>query len=177
MFLRPTLIFALLIPNAAMADCTIPAYVRSEAPGAPVILSAPDAGAEQVGVMPMVNDSERGMMGGHALITDIRDGYAAVTQVAGWDNPALTAPDGWVSAADLVFVAQTQKGFAAPDAASQVLWQGQDWIYPDMIAMLEACDGEWVALRLLDAPPADPIWVRGICAGQETTCDGVTGDN
>ena len=176
MLLRHTLILAALAPQAALADCAIPAYVRSEVPGAPAILAAPEAGAEQVGVVPMANDSERGMMGGHALITDIRHGYAAVTQVAAWDNPDRTGPDGWVSTADLVFVAQTQKGFAAPDAASQLLWQGQDWIYPDMIATLAACDGEWVALTLVDGSPTAPFWVRGICAGQETTCDGVGGD-
>ncbi|MGL4309113.1 MAG: hypothetical protein ACRCSU_01400 [Paracoccaceae bacterium] len=176
MLLRPALILALVLPQTAIAECAIPAFVRADAPGAPVILSAPEDGSEQIGAVPMVNDDERGMMGGEATITDIRNGYAHLSKITAWDNRDVTAPDGWVSAADLAFVVQTAKGFAAADATAQMLWQGDDWIYPDMFTTLEACEGAWVALRMADPKISDPIWVRGVCGGQETTCDGVQGD-
>ena len=175
---RPAVLLslALLAAPPLHAECTLDAYVRSDVPGVPVILSAPAADAPVIGAMPMVNDAERGRMGAAARIVDIRDGFAAVRQIAAWDNHDLSAPDGWVAAADLTFVVQTQKGFDQPDPAAKVVWQGDDWIYPDMIAEPVACQGDWVALRLADAKDPAPVWVRGVCGGQETTCDGVKGD-
>ncbi|MCY1128046.1 hypothetical protein OU426_14375 [Frigidibacter sp. RF13] len=141
-----------------------------------MILAGPDAAAVRIGTVPMVDDPDHGRMSGELTITDIRDGYAAVTGVHAWGNPDQTAPDGWVNVADLAFVAQTQKGFTAPDPTADVIWQDEDWIYPDRIAQLVACEGDWVALRLADQKTDAPIWVRGICGAQETTCDGTTGD-
>ncbi|WP_284164836.1 hypothetical protein [Frigidibacter sp. SD6-1] len=108
--------------HAALAACTLPAFVRSEVPGASAILAAPTTGAAQIGNVPMVDDPDHGRMGGEVTITDIRDGYAAITDVHAWGDPDRTA-----------------------------LW-------------------------LADQRTEAPIWVRGICGAQETTCDGVTGN-
>ena len=166
----------LVMAQAAQAECHIPTFVRSTAIGEPAILSAPSPDAAVLGSMPMVEDPERGPMGAEALIVEIRDGYADLRRVVAWSDPDRTAPDGWVDAAELGFVVQTEKGFAQPDPSSEVVWQGQDWIYTDMIDTLLACEGEWVALQMVDAKTPDPVWVRGVCNGQETTCDGVQGD-
>lgn len=163
--------------DAALADarCGFGAFVRPDVAGAPVVVDAPADGAAHLGAMPMVNDAERGMMGAAAQVTDVKNGFAAVTDVSAWDGEKADL-EGWVSARDLAFVVQTGKGFAAPDPASEVLWQGDDWIMPDMIAGIVDCQGEWVALELADNAAKAPVWVRGVCSGQETTCDGVKGD-
>lgn len=181
MTIRSLFIFALVglgvVSNAAFANtrCGFGAFVRTDVAGAPVVVDAPADGAAHLGAMPMVNDAERGMMGAGAQVTDVKNGFAAVTDVSAWDGEK-TDLQGWVSARDLAFVVQTAKGFAAPDPASEVLWQGEDWIMPDMIADIVDCQDEWVALELADNAAKAPVWVRGVCSGQETTCDGVKGD-
>ena len=181
MFLHRSFVFAFLGfglgAGAAVADarCGFDAFVRPEVVGAPVVVDAPADGAAHLGAMPMVNDPERGMMGAGVRVTDVKNGFAAVTDVRAWEGEKADL-QGWVSARDLAFVVQTGKGFAAPDPASEVVWQGDDWIMPDMIAGIVDCQGEWVALQLADAAVQAPVWVRGVCAGQETTCDGVQGD-
>lgn len=174
--LRLSFVTAVLVsfalPVAAEGGCNIPAFVRPNLPGAPVVVDAPADGAAHLGAMPMVNDPERGMMGALAVVTAVKNGFAAVTGVKPWAGEPV-ALEGWVMARDLAFMVQTTKGFAGPDEAADVLWSGEA-IYPDMFAGIEACQGEWVGLRL--AGVADPVWVRGVCAAQNGGCDGVTGD-
>ncbi len=167
----------LVFAQSALADtpCRIGAYVRPDVPGNPVVVDAPADGAADLGVMPMVNDADRGRMGASATITEVKNGYAAVTDIRPYQGQMLEQ-SGWVSARDLGFVVQTSKGFAAPDPASNVIWTGVDWISSDMFTTILDCKGEWVALQMADIAIAAPVWVRGTCAGQETTCDSVTGD-
>ncbi len=166
-----------MMATTAVAEtaCGFGAVVRSDVVGAPVVVDAPADGAAHLGAMPMIDDPERGMMGAKAMVTDVQNGFAEVTDVSAWNGEA-TDLQGWISARDLAFVVQTAKGFAAPDPASEVLWQGDSWIMPDMIAGLVDCQGEWVALELADKAANGPVWVRGVCAGHDATCDGVKGD-
>ena len=160
-------------PAFAGGTCALQGTITPTAPGVPAIVDAAADGAGHLGRMPMVQDPERGVMGPSFIITDVQNGYAFVTDVKPWEG-VESVPEGWVSTDDITFVAQTTKGFAAPDGSAAVLWTSTDWIYPDMIAKISGCSGEWAELRLHGQP--EPVWVRGTCGNQDTTCDGVSGD-
>jgi hypothetical protein len=170
------LVACLLAPLCANAQdrCAVQGMIDPTAIGSPVIVDAAADGAAHLGHMPMVEDADRGRVGPSFVVTDVQNGFAYVTAVQAFDG-ATTAPDGWIATTDIRFVGQTHKGFAAPDAAAAVVWQSQDWLYPDAIAELTACQGDWAEVRLLDAP-GTAVWLRGTCANQQTTCDGTKGD-
>ncbi|MCU0908519.1 MAG: hypothetical protein MUF73_14030 [Rhodobacteraceae bacterium] len=155
--------------------CAVDAYVRPGLTKAPPLRASPAEGSPVTGHLPMVHDPDRGWMGPSVVITGIREGHAGVRDIRVWDGEDIPLT-GWIATPALAFVVQTYRGFAAPDPSAPVVWSGDDWITPDRIADILDCRGEWVALRLLDPAIAAPVWVRGVCGGQETTCDGVQGD-
>lgn len=172
--LLPALLVFPALPLLADPACNVPAFVASSAPGAPVIVDAPADGAADLGAMPMVQDPDRGRVGPSFMITEISNGYAHVNTVRAFGSDK-TAPDGWVATTDLAVVAQTTKGFAAPDPSSAVVWQSAEGLATDQIVALTGCQGAWVELRLHGAGQT-PVWLRGLCDLQQPNCDGAKGD-
>jgi hypothetical protein len=86
---------------------------------------------------------------------------------------------------------QTRRGFARPDARSPVVVDfGTEMEDVADVTRIVACSGEWALVEgryrpaaRQAAPAGRPprngaftAWVRGLCANQVTTCDGVSGD-
>jgi hypothetical protein len=172
----PRLILAvclLPLPAAAQSTCAFDAYTDFDNP-APAIHAAPSADSAQVGIAPHGTEADDGFaFGADVTVTAMQDGWARVTNVVSW-NDQPTAPDGWIDGAGIMFTAQTDVMFAAPDPASEVVWDMTGTPYIDVLL---DCDGEWAKVSFADDDEVTHTgWVRGICSTQETTCDGIFGD-
>jgi hypothetical protein len=172
----PRLLIALCLlplPAVAQSVCAFDAYTDFANP-APAIHAEPSAGSAQVGIAPHGSEAEDGFaFGAYVTVTEMQDGWAHVTNVVGW-NDTTTAPDGWIDGENIMFTAQTDVMFAQPDPMSDVVWDVSEWPYID--ALLD-CDGAWAKIVFHDDDEVGHTgWVRGICATQETTCDGIFGD-
>jgi hypothetical protein len=172
----PRLLLALCLlplPAAAQSICAFDAYTDWSGPG-PAIHAGPSADTERLGWAPHSTiDDEGSVFGAYVTVTEMQDGWAHVTDIVSWSDEN-TAPDGWINGDDILFTAQTDVMFAAPDPVSAVVWQLNDYSY---IKALLDCDGEWAKVIIRTDNEVDFTgWVRGICAIQETTCDGTFGD-
>ena len=168
-----TAIFLLPLPAAAQSICAFDAYTDFANP-APAIHAGPSPNSSQIGTAPHGTEAVDGFaFGAYVTVTEMQDGWAHVTNVVAW-NDQTTAPDGWINGDDIQFTAQTDVMFAAPDPASDVVWETNNYSY---IKTLLDCDGEWAKVIMRTDNEVDFTgWVRGICAVQETTCDGTFGD-
>ena len=177
--------FTLALPMAALAQeaCNIPAYSVGNLGVSIAVHDAPELAS------PLLGSLVRGEMGGddeglgaEFTIVEAKDGWVRIAGVTGIDGIGPGGPEGWIDGAYVRFVAQAELGFAAPDAGSAVAYANHNW--PFALAVLD-CKGEWAQIRfdLLQDGPEDWValgqataWVRGACANQRTTCDGVSGD-
>lgn len=82
---------------------------------------------------------------------------------------------GWISGKVIAFQIQSRKGFAEPDNKSAAVFEGQDgpggWLY------VANCEDKWAQIAYGTPKEEKRAWFRGICAMQETSCDGVHGDD
>jgi hypothetical protein len=171
---RILLLLCLLpLPAAAKSICAFDAYTDYNAP-APAIHAGPSEAAAQIGTAPrVVAEGDDFTFGAYVTVTEMQDGWAYVTHVVDW-NGETTGPDGWINGENIMFTAQTDVMFAQPDPMSDVVWDVSAWPYIDTLL---DCDGEWAKITFHDDDEVDHTgWVRGICAIQETTCDGTFGD-
>jgi hypothetical protein len=161
------------LPATAQSVCAFDAYTDFGNP-APAIHAGPSASSAQVGTAPHGSEVEDGFaFGAYVTVTEMRSGWAHVTNVVSW-NDKTTAPDGWINGDDIQFTAQTDVMFVEPDPSTDVVWKMNDYSY---IKALLDCDGEWAKVIISTDNEVDFTgWVRGICATQETTCDGTFGD-
>jgi hypothetical protein len=180
--LRPGLVLALLAPPAlADTPCALPAH-SGWGSDPPAIHAAPAPDSAVLGHAPQgAPGTDEAGRGAVFTVTEVRNGWARVAGVTGPTGEGA-APDGWISAEAVAFMAQTQVAFAGPDAEAAVVWTGMDW--PGTGALL-GCKGDWAHLRfpLPERRGAEYVevgqvtgWVRGLCNNQWTTCDGVQGD-
>ncbi len=116
-------------------------------------------------------------------VVEARDGWFRIENARRWSQAgqgASTLPSGWVSGRFVGFQLQTDKAFAEPDPASPVVvtsWDEDGGLSQFGYRNPTACRGEWVRLTVVGRDGRERQgWVRGVCALQETTCDGVQGD-
>jgi hypothetical protein len=173
MFRIALLVSCAASPCAAASTCRFDAYTDWGSQ-APAIHAGPSADTPQIGIAPHTTaEGDDFVFGAYVTVTAMQNGWAHVTNVVDW-NYEKSAPDGWIDGADIAFIAQTDVMFARADPASQVIWSGPDQPYAK--ALLD-CDGQWAKITFTNEAAEDHTgWVRGICAIQETTCDGVRGD-
>ena len=101
------------------------------------------------------------------------------------------AGQGWVSGRHVGFQVQSTKAFTRPDPASPVAVAfGHPMEDLATVERVVACSGEWALVDGRYRPPDQQAlepgerprsgsfrgWVRGVCANQMTSCDGVVGD-
>jgi hypothetical protein len=182
--LRAVLGLAMLIASPAVADgsCAFDAYTGSDDLADIPIHAGPSDASAVLGMAPVeVPDSDYAEFGTGFRVVEMQDGWARITDVTSVDGTA-TGPDGWIDGRHIGFEAQTEVAFAAPDAASDVVWAGEQWPFAD--GLLD-CSGAWALIRFgtVDGSGPEPVvtgpvtgWVRGVCANQLTTCDGIWGD-
>lgn len=142
-------LLALLAPTATFAQtpCAVPVTVLASSAVLPLVVDAPADGAQHLGLA---------QGGALTRITGLRNGYAAVSGVATDEGAEV---EGWLPLPALGLALNIPQGFATPDARAEVIWQGKDQIAPQMIEAYEACQGEWLSLRLQGQ--SAPVWVRG----------------
>lgn len=183
---------ALGLPMAALAQepCNIPAYTWGSFGFDVAVHGGPSRISPVKGVLAkgeMGTDDEG--LGAKFVVVEMVNGWARIAQVAGPDGIGPGGPEGWIHGGYIHFVAQTERGYAAPDRASPQLYPGPvaeqenaNWPYAQ--ALLD-CTGDWAQIRFDVTVRAghDPVslgqttaWVRGSCSNQRTTCDGVSGD-
>ena len=154
----------------------------------PVVRAAPSFNAPIIGRMthqlPPGEEEHRGVA---IEVTAISGDFVKIQPVRADAEYGIAAtPGGWLAFADVYFVMQTAAGFARPDPKSREVFAIDDWIYRNMIVSLLDCRGEWLKLVVSedyeengeDNHKATLVtgWSRGFCGVEETTCDGVTGD-
>ena len=118
-------------------------------------------------------------------VIETRDGWFRITNAYRADDDASepsTLPSGWISGRHVGFALQTDKAFIAPDPGSAVV--AAAWMDSDGALRLfeyrhpTECRGEWVRLKVTGHDRVErEAWARGVCSGQETSCDGALGDN
>lgn len=145
------------------------------------IRSRPALNATVVGTLPppkYIEEMERVMRTGFDII-ETRDGWFHIANAYPNDmidpkRPPL--PAGWIHGRFVSFALQTDKAFVAPDPRSEVVatsWDSPDGIRQFSYRQPMECRGRWMRLLVTDMHRRErEAWVRGICNGQETTCDG-----
>jgi hypothetical protein len=157
----------------------------------PVIRSAPSHHAPVIGtIVPERLEGEEDARGVDLRVDRIAGDFVHVAALPAIPERGLRAtPAGWVQQDGVFFTMQTAAGFSRPSEKSRQVFATDDWIYRKMIVRIEECRGEWLKLVVAndddyDADDEDngrwtftTAWFRGFCGNEETTCDGVTGDN
>lgn len=172
-----------LLPFAAHADglCDFDGYTDGTHPWDVAIHAGPSLDSAVIGVAPRAaQGSDYEGFGADFSVVEMKDGWARIANLQDADGNHFKT-EGWIDGAYVQFVPQTEVAFAVPDQTGPVVWSGSD---PFSNALLD-CHGEWALIRfdLVDtdgqvwlASGQQIGWVRGICASQTTTCDGLIGD-
>ncbi|MFZ1467920.1 MAG: hypothetical protein WAT09_02970 [Paracoccaceae bacterium] len=174
-----------IAPVAVLADeaCRIPAYSSDSFGFDIAVHEGPSLTSPVKGVLakgqPGTDDEG---FGAEFVVVEMVGGWARIAQVTGPDGIGPGGPEGWMDGGYIQFVAQTGRGYAAPDAGSDPVYTGTEWPYAQ--ALLD-CSGDWAQIRfdVLDLTGRETVslgqttaWVRGACSNQRTTCDGLSGD-
>ncbi len=164
--------------------CAFEGWVIDEDPKGLNVRAAPSAKARAVGTLPPMAwdpDLER-KMGAGVRVLESRNGWFRIGD-PGWSRnigPDPGGPKGWIHGRYLDFAIQTDKAFAEPDPNSPAVataWRDKDGGHQIGYRHPTECRGEWVRLLVKGHDGREKLgWLRGTCAIQETTCDGVVGD-
>ena len=165
--------------------CAIEAWVIDKDPKGLNVRAAPSANAPVVGTLPpMEYDPDFGRkFGAGVKLLESRNGWFRIGD-PGWSRNLGGDPDGpkgWIFGRYIDFALQTDKAFERPDPGSPVVatswWDNKNGQHPFDYRLPRECRGEWVRMLVKGHDGPERLgWVRGICAIQETTCDGVVGD-
>jgi hypothetical protein len=151
------------------------------------IRAAPSVEAPVVGVLPPPAYSPEfdRVMAVTFDVIETRGGWFRIANAYRADDnasQASTLPSGWISGRHVGFALQTDVAFAEPDPRSAVV--AAAWMDSDGALRLfeyrhpTECRGEWVRLRVTGHDRIErQAWARGVCNGQETSCDGARGDD
>ena len=107
-------------------------------------------------------------------VFEARGGWFLIGTLMGTGNRRETW--GWVHGSKITFALQTDIAFTEPTPASPravTVWQDRDGVHAIDYGPPLDCKGHWVQLSVSGRDRRPRIaWARGICANQETTCDG-----
>ena len=164
--------------------CAFEGWVIDEDPAGLNVRAAPSAKARIVGKLPPMSwdpHLER-KMGAGVKVLESRNGWFRIgdpdwSRNLGGDP---NGPKGWIHGRYLDFAIQTDKAFTEPDPGSPTVataWRDTDGGHQIGYRHPHECRGEWVRLLVKGHDGREKLgWLRGTCAIQETTCDGVAGD-
>lgn len=186
-FATASMLVALLATGTAAASpCAIGAWSIATAPEGVPVRSGPSAGAPVIGRLPPVVAYEGGLQSGRGPEFQIleadkgwfRIGSVSVPKVEDDDVVDMVplAAEGWIAGDAIYFMIQSRKGFAEPDNTSAIAFTVDDWNGPRDWLYLSDCRDKWVQIAYGTPKQEKRAWFRGICASQETSCDGVQGD-
>lgn len=157
----------------------------------PVIRSAPTHHAPIVGtILPEELEGEDQARGVDLRVDRIAGEFVHIAALPAVPERGLRAtPAGWIQQDGIFFTMQTAAGFSRPSEKSRQIFATDDWVYRKAIVRIEDCRKEWLKLVVANDEDYEPddedmsrwtfttAWFRGFCGIEETTCDGVTGDN
>lgn len=186
----PVQAMAAAVPEPPGNQCEIGGWSRDLSRRGLVVRAGPSAKSAETGRLQPIIPYEGGLHSGRGVgfaIVEARNGWFRIQSI---QTPAVVTEDGkpvdvewrqskiegWIPGKAIFFVLQTFKGFAAPDPNSPVLFQSDDWYGPKDWLRVADCSGEWVQIAYGHPKREKFAWFRGVCAMQETTCDGVKGD-
>ncbi|HEY5721617.1 MAG TPA: SH3 domain-containing protein [Allosphingosinicella sp.] len=164
--------------------CAFEAWVIDEDPKGLNVRAGPSPEAAIVGTLPPMAwdpDLER-KMGAGIKVLESRDGWFRIGDPA-WSRNLGGIPDGpkgWIHGRYIDFAIQTDKAFAEPDPSSPAVataWRDKHGGRQIGYRHPHECRGEWVRMLVKGHDGREKLgWLRGTCAIQETSCDGVAGD-
>lgn len=171
--------------------CTIGGWTIDRSREGVEVRSRPSTSAPSAGKLPPFIPYKGGLHSGRGAefsILGARNGWFRIADVmmphiAGHDPEAadvVWSPselEGWIPGTAIYFVLQTTKGFERPDPDSRVIFHGTDWYGPPGWHRVTDCQGEWVQIAYDQHRQEKRAWFRGVCRTQETTCDGIKGDD
>lgn len=185
------------MPPRGETECQLEGWAIDRDPQGLNVRAAPSGDARILGKLPafVVNDEEHDF-GIPFHIIGSRDGWLKINSAK--DDPARsgiaareTYPgSGWISGRMARFTVQSGQGYQRPDKSSpRIVDLGNDWLTDfGSLERVVACSGDWALVDFSVDKYRDPdtqalvgstggktqrAWFRGICANQETTCDGV----
>lgn len=172
-------------PASAVSNaCSIGGWSIDKDPKGLLVRSGPSAKARVVGRLPPLIDDKGGLLSGRGPEFQIlesenswfRIGHVYIPRIK--DGEVDFVPfnvKGWISGKVIAFQIQSRKGFAELDNKSAAVFEGQDgpggWLY------VANCKDKWAQIAYGTPKEEKRAWFRGICAMQETSCDGVHGDD
>jgi hypothetical protein len=162
-------------------QCRFQAWSTDPDPNGLNVRAGPSKAAKIVGTIPPAKHNEDfdRKMATEFDVVEAQNGWFRIEKAAEWSDGS-TVPtklaSGWISGRFIGFTLQTEVGFAAPNPESARLFESRQWGGPDNMRGITDCKGEWVKISygLVAAPKQ--AWFRGVCGNQETSCDGVQGD-
>ncbi|MDG9669186.1 SH3 domain-containing protein [Hahella sp. CR1] len=174
--------------------CQIDGWVTETHHAGVMVRAAPSGQAPVLGVLPArVANQDSFDYGPEFEIIGSHNGWLKIQNA--WDDPARSnLPErptysgiGWIPGEQAGFGIQYGSGYLRPDPQSKrLIHLGSDWLTErGQIHRVVACKDEWVLVdftilsdeRFDALLPDDQIkgraWFKGVCANQETTCDGI----
>lgn len=171
-------------------------------PEALTVHERPDGGSPVLGEVQGFYEGDDAGRGPEVRVLDARDGWLRIIDahddeslLDGAEPREMYSGVGWVRGEGVYVVLQTSKAFAAPGHGAPVVLESLDGGWLEEVAnqvAVTGCQDGWVLARwnLSAGKPErhqdyavvsrDPVivegWSTGVCAIQETTCDGVNGD-
>ncbi len=175
---------------AHATECRVEAWAADRDPAGLNVREAPSRDARVLGTLPpMVNPDGERDYGIEFRVTGSKDGWLRIDGArddpgrSGQASPRPTyAGTGWIAGNLVRFTVQSAHGYEKPDSASTRLVDlGEHWLTDrGEVTRMIACEGDWALVEFMlrgDGKAAhgapQRAWFRGICANQETTCDGV----
>ena len=175
-----SLLASVFIGNFAIAEqknnCKIGAYTNSHSYKKIIVRNAPTKNAKIIDILiPYYQFDE--IKGTDLIIQDIKNDYAKVFYR---DYAKRTLSKiGWIETKTLAFNVQSEVAYSYPNIKAFPVYHGEsEQIYHGNIDKIHACKNEWLQITFKpDNQKPIKAWTRGICANQETTCEGLLGDS
>jgi hypothetical protein len=164
--------------------CKFSGWSSDDDPKGLNVRAAPSSTAKILGQLPppkAVKDDPEREFATEFDVVEARGGWFRIENARFWaedrGKPA-TLPVGWISGRYIDFALQSEVGFAQPNPSSAIIHQSPRWdSRPKKGKGIIDCKGEWVRFDVSSNGKSKPAWFRGVCGVQETSCDGVNGDD
>ncbi len=163
------------------SQCKFSGWSTDPDPSGLNVRAGPSKTAKVIGSLPPAKKSEDFEIPFATMfdVVEAKDGWFRIENAAEWAvgqlEPSML-PKGWISGRFVGFNLQTEVGFAAPNPKSARVFQSATWEGPPTKRGITDCAGEWVKINYGPVSAPKQAWFRGVCGNQETSCDGVLGD-
>jgi hypothetical protein len=158
---------------AAGIPCSISGYSNDPDPKGQNIRKTPSGSAKIIARLPPPVTEDGFKFGPYFDILAVQGGWVKVTNASSWNGGESSARIGWISAKFVRFHLQTEVGFVGPSNKTQPIWHAEGSSFDESFSLLVGCSAEYAQVLPTGTDVPKKAWVRGVCAIQETTCDGL----